>query len=140
MNNIEKRIYEIKEELDFFDNELEKYEYIIDLGKKLEAIDEVYKSDEYLVSGCTSLVWLVPNCENQKISFKGTSDALIVKGLVYIMLKIFSNLEIKEIVNFDINILDKLGLSEIITPNRQSGVAGMVKKIVSYAKDCYGKD
>jgi cysteine desulfuration protein SufE len=134
MSELEKRIENIKEDLSFFDTELEKYEYIIDLGKKLEDIDEVLKSDENKVEGCTSLVWLVSEIRDEKIYFKGTSDALIVKGLVYLILKIFSDVKKEEIVSFDINLLESLELSEIITPTRQSGVAGMVAKIVEYAR------
>lgn len=93
-----------------------------------------------MVNGCTSLVWLIPECRDGKIYFQGTSDAIIVKGLVYIMIEIFSDIDAKEINTFDTNILKRLELSEIITPNRQSGVSGMIGKIVAYAKDCYGKD
>lgn len=139
MSELEKRIENIKDDLDFFEDELQKYEYIIDLGKKLDGLDEKDKTDEYLVQGCTSLVWLLPECKDDKIYFKGTSEAIIVKGLVYIMICIFSDIKSKEIVEFDTTKLDSLGLKEIITPNRQSGVAGMIDKIVSYAKDCYGK-
>lgn len=140
MGELEKRITNIKDDLDFFDDELQKYEYIIDLGKKLESIDEEYKNEKYLVQGCTSLVWLVPKCKDEKIYFSGTSEAIIVKGLVYIMISIFSDISTKEIIEFDTKKLDTLGLKEIITPNRQSGVAGMINKIVEYAKDCYGRD
>ncbi|WP_417328243.1 SufE family protein [Halarcobacter sp.] len=133
MNTIEKRVQDIKEDLDFFDDELQKYEYIIDLGKKLPELEEKHKVPENIVHGCTSQVWLVVEKKDDKLYFKGTSDAVIVKGLVYIILNIFSNSTIEELKEVDMDIVYELGLSEVITPNRQSGVIGMIKKIKEYA-------
>ena len=131
--SIEQRVESIKEDLDFFEDELQKYEYIIDLGKKLPTFDEKNQIPENLVHGCTSQVWLT--CENidGKLVFKGTSDAIIVKGLVYMILEIFSNSSVEELRDVDMDIVYELGLSEVITPNRQSGVIGMIKKIKEYA-------
>ncbi|MFW3339611.1 SufE family protein [Aliarcobacter butzleri] len=133
MSTIEQRVEEIKDDLDFFDDELAKYEYIIDLGKKLEEFDEKDKTPENIVHGCTSQVWLT--CENKdgKLYFYGTSDAVIVKGLVYMILQIFSGSTIQELKDVDMDIVHELNLSEVITPNRQSGVIGMIKKIKEYA-------
>ena len=133
MSTIEQRVEEIKDDLDFFDDELAKYEYIIDLGKKLEEFDEKDKTPENIVHGCTSQVWLT--CENKdgKFYFYGTSDAIIVKGLVYMILQIFSGSTIQELKDVDMDIVHELNLSEVITPNRQSGVIGMIKKIKEYA-------
>lgn len=132
--SIETKIIEFKEDLELFDNDLDKYQYIIDLGKKLKHLDESYIRDEYLVQGCTSKVWLVYEENDDAIIFKADSNAAIVKGLVYILISIFSNESKEDIISFDMNILKKLNLSEIITPNRQSGVQGMLKKIKEYAK------
>jgi len=134
MANIQETIENIKDDLDFFEDELEKYDYIIDLGKKLSDIDESFKIEENLVQGCTSQVWLVSTIEDNKLYLSGTSDAIIVKGLVYIILEIFNKRTLDEIKEFDINILSELGLAEIITPNRQSGVQGMIKKIMELSK------
>ncbi|AXX85196.1 MULTISPECIES: SufE family protein [Aliarcobacter] len=131
--SIKQRVENIKEDLDFFDEELAKYEYIIDLGKKLPTFDEENKTPENLVHGCTSQVWLICEKKENKLFFKGTSDAIIVKGLVYIILEIFSNSTIEELKEVDMDIVRELGLSEVITPNRQSGVIGMIKKIKEYA-------
>ncbi|PHR71527.1 MAG: Fe-S metabolism associated SufE [Arcobacter sp.] len=131
---VEKRVFKIKEDLDFFDDELEKYQFIIDLGKKLSAFKDEDKITKHIVHGCTSQVWLTCTQKQGVLIFKGTSDAIIVKGLVYILLEIFSNLDAKEINDSEDDILYELGLSEIITPNRQSGVMGMIKKIKEYAK------
>ncbi|MDX4050121.1 SufE family protein [Aliarcobacter skirrowii] len=131
--SIKQRVENIKEDLDFFDEELAKYEYIIDLGKKLPTFDEENKTPENLVHGCTSQVWLICEKKENKLFFYGTSDAIIVKGLVYIILEIFSNSTIEELKEVDMDIVKELGLSEVITPNRQSGVIGMIKKIKEYA-------
>ena len=133
MNIIEKRVNDIKEDLDFFEDELQKYEYIIDLGKKLEAFDEKDKVAENIVHGCTSQVWLTHEIKDGKMYFQGTSDAIIVKGLVYMILQIFSDSTIEELKQIDMDIVHELKLSEVITPNRQSGVIGMMKKIKEYA-------
>lgn len=126
-------IEEFKEDLELFDDELEKYQYIIDLGKKLIPLDDKYMIDENLVQGCTSKVWLICEKLDGKLIFKANSDAAIVKGLVYILITIFSNNRAEDILDFDLELLTKLGLLEIITPNRQSGVRGMIKKIKEFA-------
>ncbi len=133
MNIIEKRVEEIKEDLEFFDDELAKYEYIIDLGKRLEPFKEEDKIPTNIVHGCTSQVWLTHEIKDGKMYFYGTSDAIIVKGLVYMILKIFSDSTIEELKQIDMDIVHELKLSEVITPNRQSGVIGMMKKIKEYA-------
>ena len=131
--SIEKRVHDIKEDLDFFEDELQKYEYIIDLGKKLKPLNEKDQIASNIVHGCTSQVWLVCEQKGDRLYFYGTSDAIIVKGLVYIILQIFSDSTIEELKNVDMDIVYELGLSEVITPNRQSGVIGMIKKIKEYA-------
>ncbi|WP_419678278.1 SufE family protein [Aliarcobacter lanthieri] len=131
--SIKQRVEDIKEDLDFFDDELAKYEYIIDLGKKLPPFDDRNKTPQNIVHGCTSQVWLICEKKDDKLFFYGTSDAIIVKGLVYIILDIFSNSTIAELKEVDMDIIRELNLSEVITPNRQSGVIGMIKKIKEYA-------
>ncbi len=131
--SIENRVKDIKEDLDFFEDELQKYEYIIDLGKKLDSLDDEYKVPAHIVHGCTSQVWLICEEKDGKLYFKGTSDAIIVKGLVYMILKIFSDSTIEELKDADMDIVYQLELNEVITPNRQSGIIGMIKKIKEYA-------
>lgn len=135
MSNIKDAIEDIKDDLEYFDDELDKYEFIIDLGKKLKPFNDSDQKDEYLVQGCTSQVWLVPTIKDDILYLSGTSDAIIVKGLVHIILEIFNQRRLEEIQEFDINILSELGLAEIITPNRQSGVQGMIKKIIEVSKN-----
>ncbi len=134
MDKLEKRLDEIVEDFDLFDDELEKYEYIVDLGKSLKPINEDAKNDAYLVKGCTSLVWIIPSFKNGKMIFEGDSNTVIVKGLVAILIKIFSNASPQEILEFDLKQLNKLGLAEIVTPTRQNGFTSIVNKIVEYAK------
>jgi len=131
--SLNQRIEEIRNDLLLFDDDLEKYEYIIDLGKQLEKLDTVHEKDENLVQGCTSKVWLVCEQNEKKLIFQANSNAKIVKGLVFILITVFSNLTPQEILHTDINILKQLNLTEIITPNRQSGVTGMLKRIKEYA-------
>jgi len=131
---IEQRVIQIQEDLELFDNDLDKYEYIIDLGKTLEPLEQDQEKDENLVQGCTSKVWLVCEKKENKLYFKANSNAMIVKGLVYILVNLFSNLRPQEILDINLDVLKKLNLSEIITPNRQSGVVGMMKRIKEYAQ------
>lgn len=135
IKEIEEKIERIKEDLEFFEDELQKYEYIIDLGKKLPSFNEDDKIPANIVHGCTSQVWLTKEIKDGKIFFYGTSDAIIVKGLVYIILEIFSGIDIEDLKEIDMDIVHELNLSEVITPNRQSGVIGMIKKIKEYAKE-----
>ncbi len=133
--SIKDKVQEFKEDLDFFEDELQKYEFIIDLGKKLEPFDEAQQTEKNLVQGCTSQVWLVCEKKDDKLYFKGTSDAIIVKGLVYMILKIFSDETIDELNEGNMDIVKELNLTEVITPNRQSGITGMIKKIKLYAQE-----
>lgn len=132
---IEEKVQEYKENLNFFEDELLKYEYLIDLGKKLPDLNEEEKIASNIVHGCTSQVWLV--CENSEdiLSFRGTSDAMIVKGLIYLILDIFSHQKVQTLLDTNMDLLYELNLSEVITPNRQSGVMGMIKKIKKYANE-----
>ncbi len=131
--SIKDKVARFKEDLDFFEDELQKYEFIIDLGKKLETLDDEYKTPANIVHGCTSQVWLICEKKDDKLYFKGTSDAVIVKGLVYMILQIFSDETIETLKDTNMDIIYELELSEVITPNRQSGVIGMIKKIKDYA-------
>ena len=128
------KIEELLENFEFLDSWEDKYRYIIELGEKLPPLEDKYKTDAYKVSGCTSQVWLVPEIHDDKISFRGDSDALIVKGLIAIVLMIFSNKSAKEISEIEVeNIFAKLGLKEHLSPSRRNGLTSLVEKIKSYA-------
>ena len=130
-----KQIEAIAEELGLFDEALDKYEYIIEQGHDLEPLEDRYKTDLYRVQGCQSTVWLHPYEKEGRLYFEAESDALIVKGLVRLLIRIFSGATACEIVKTDRSLLERLGLSEIITAGRQNGVASMMGRIYGYAKE-----
>lgn len=125
-------IEEVKETFEFMDEWEDRYRFIIDLGRKLPDFDEANQTEENRVHGCSSKVWLVYDREGDKILFKGDSDAHIVKGLVALILMIFSNKTPKEIIATDANgILNDLGLSQHLSPMRTNGLFSMVERIKS---------
>lgn len=127
-------IEELTENFELLEDWEDKYRYIIDLGEKLPPLDEKFKTEEWKVRGCTSQVWLVPEVKNGIISFKGDSDAAIVKGIVSIVLMIFSNKSAQAIKEIAVeNIFAKLGLEEHLSPSRRNGLVSMVEKIRFYA-------
>ncbi|MGL1892864.1 MAG: SufE family protein [Spirochaetaceae bacterium] len=131
---IKERIAELVEDLELFDQDIEKYEYIVDLGKKLRPLSADLQKDEFLVQGCTSKVWLISEYIDGKIIYKADSNSVIVKGLISILVSIFQELTPDQILDYDIKGLEDLGLTEIISPTRQNGVFHMVEKIRHYAK------
>ncbi|MDR1693967.1 MAG: SufE family protein [Lactobacillaceae bacterium] len=127
-------IGELVENFELLDNWEDKYRYIIELGEKLEPLDDEFKTDDWKVQGCTSQVWLVPKKHGDKITFKADSDAMIVRGLLAIVLLIFSNNSAKDIKAVEAeDIFVKLGLKEHLTPSRRNGLFSMVEKIKRYA-------
>ena len=127
-------IEELIDNFSFLDGWEEKYQYVIDLGHKLEPLDEKFKTDEWKVKGCQSQVWLVPQIQNGVFHFKGDSDAILVKGIISIVLLIYNDKTAAEIKNIDVTkIFVKLGLEENLTPSRRNGMLSMVEKIKQYA-------
>ncbi|MBR1604500.1 MAG: SufE family protein [Alphaproteobacteria bacterium] len=127
-------IAELIDNFELLDGWEEKYAYIIELGSHLEPLDEEYRTEEWKVRGCQSQVWLEPKRENDKIYFKGDSDAFIVKGLIAIVLMIYSNKSAQEIKEIEVEkIFAKLGLQEHLSPSRRNGLFSMVEKIKYYA-------
>ena len=135
--SIADEIKNITDELLLFDDVMDKYEYIIDIGKQLGHLDENYKTEVYRVQGCQSQVWLHAYKKEGLVYFEADSDALIVKGLVQILIRIYSSHSAKEILETDTALLKSLGLSEIISSGRQNGIASMLKRIYSFAKESY---
>ena len=118
----------------FFDCWEDKYQYLIDLGEKLEPLDENFKIDDYKVAGCQSQVWLVAKCENGVFSFKADSDAIMVKGIISILEAIYNQKQIDQIKNIEVEkIFVKLGLEEHLSPSRRNGMLSMVEKIRAFA-------
>ena len=119
---------------EFLESWEDKYQYLIDLGEKLEPLPENLKTDVFKVAGCQSEVWLVPDCKEGKFCFKADSDAIMVKGIISILLAIYDKKDIKEIKNIEVEkIFAKLGLEEHLSPSRRNGMLSMVEKIRFYA-------
>lgn len=124
---------EIVEEFSIYDDWMDKYQYIIDMGKELPLIDEKYKTEENLIKGCQSQVWFHADFQNGKVVFTADSDAVITKGLASLMIRVFSNQPPKDIVNADLDFMDKIGLRQHLSPTRANGLLSMIKQIKYYA-------
>ena len=124
---------EIIEEFSAFDDWMDKYALLIDLGNSLEPLKEKYKTPENLIEGCQSRVWLQADYENGKIVFKAESDAVIVKGIVSLLISVLSNHTPDEILDANLYFIDKIGLKEHLSPTRSNGLVSMVKQMHLYA-------
>jgi len=123
----------IIEEMAMFDDWSDKYEYIIELGKKLNTIAEDKKTEENKIKGCQSNVWLDAQLVDEKVIFSADSDAVIVKGLVSLVLKVFSNQKPQDIIDANLDFIEKTGLSQHLAQTRSNGLLSMVKQIKFYA-------
>jgi cysteine desulfuration protein SufE len=124
---------EIIEEFALFDSWDEKYEYIIDLGKKLPPLDDKYKKDENRVRGCQSTVWLVADYVNGKVNYKAESDAVIVKGLISMLIRVLSGHTPDEIINAKLDFIREIGMMTHLAQTRSNGLLAMVKQMKNYA-------
>jgi len=124
---------QIIEDFGLFDEWDEKYAYIIDLGKKLSGIDPKYKIEENIIKGCQSLVWMVSSYKDGKVYFEGESDAIIVKGLVALLLKVLSGQPAEDIAKSDMYFIDKIGMQQHLSMTRSNGLASMVKQMKMHA-------
>ncbi|WP_299156907.1 SufE family protein [uncultured Tenacibaculum sp.] len=124
---------EIIDEFSMFEDWMERYEYIIDLGKSLPLIDSAYKLDENLIKGCQSKVWLYSQLNNDVIEFTADSDAILTKGIVALLLRVFSNQTPQAILDAKTDFIDEIGLKEHLSPTRANGLVSMVKQIKMYA-------
>jgi cysteine desulfuration protein SufE len=132
---IQEKQQQIIEEFSMFDDWMDKYSYLIELGKELSPIDEKYKDNSHLISGCQSRVWLHAEMKDDgKIYFTADSDAVITKGIVSLLVKVFSGHRPDEILQADFGFLDKIGLKEHLSPTRSNGLLSMIKQIQLYAK------
>ena len=130
---IAQREAEIVEEFSMFDEWLDKYQHIIEMGQKLTGIDESFRTDDFKVKGCQSQVWLQPAIENGLVVFKADSDAAITKGLVALMVRVLSGAPATEIVAAQLSFLEAIGLREHLSPTRSNGLVSMVKQMKLYA-------
>ena len=117
----------------FFDDWTQKYEYIIELSRDLEFMSENLKSEDNLIKGCQSKVWLHAEMVNGKINFLADSEAIITKGIISILLNVFNNRKPEEILDSDMGFIEKIGLKEHLSPNRANGLSSMYKQIKFYA-------
>jgi len=124
---------EIIDEFSMFDDWMERYEYIIELGKSLPLINDAYKLESNLISGCQSKVWLHSEIENDTINFTADSDAILTKGIVALLLRVFNNQKPSDILLADLYFVDQIGLKEHLSPTRANGLVSMIKQIKLYA-------
>jgi len=130
---IAEREEEIIDDFSLFDSWEEKYEYIIDLGKKLTPLDDQYKKEENIIKGCQSTVWLVSEFKDGKVFYKADSDAVIVKGLVSMLIKVLSGHEPDKILNAKLDFIKDIGMMTHLAQTRSNGLLSMVKQIKNYA-------
>ena len=124
---------ELISEFEMFDDWMDKYNYIIELGKELPMIDAQYKTPEYLIDGCQSQVWLHAELRDGQVFFTADSDAIITKGIVNLLIRVLSGRTPQEIIDNDLSYLDAIGLKEHLSPTRSNGLASMIKQIKMYA-------
>ncbi|MBK9224882.1 MAG: SufE family protein [Flavobacterium sp.] len=124
---------EIVDEFSMFDDWMQRYEYIIELGKSLPLIKEEFKTDDNLIKGCQSKVWLKGEQNEDKIIFTADSDAILTKGIIAILIRTFSNQKASDILDADMSFIDEIGLKEHLSPTRANGLVSMIKNIKMYA-------
>ena len=131
--NIEEIQESIVDEFSIFDDWMERYEYIIDLGKSLPLIDSAYKTEDNIIQGCQSKVWVHAEVKDDKIVYTADSDAILTKGIIAILIRSFSNQTPAAILAANTGFIDEIGLKEHLSPTRANGLVSMVKKIKMYA-------
>ena len=124
---------EIVEEFSLFDDWMQRYEYMIELGKSLPLIDPQYKTDDNIIKGCQSKVWVHADLEDKKLVFTADSDAIITKGIIAILIRVFSHQHPDAILEADTTFIDKIGLREHLSPTRANGLVSMIKQLKMYA-------
>lgn len=130
---IEKIQQEIIDDFEMFDDWMQRYEYMIDLGKDLPLINEKYKTDKNIIKGCQSKVWVHAELEDDKLNFTADSDAIITKGIIAILIRAFSGQHPADILKADTEFIDKIGLKEHLSVTRANGLVSMIKQLKMYA-------
>lgn len=120
-------------EFSLFDDWMDKYNYLIEMGKTLPILDEKFKTDQYLISGCQSRVWLSAELSDGNVVYKADSDAVITKGIVNLLIRVLSHQTPDEILSTDMSFIDKIGLKEHLSPTRSNGLTSMIKQMKLYA-------
>ena len=130
----------IVEEFSMYEEWLDKYEYLIELGKSLQDYPESAKTDDKLIKGCQSRVWLDYKVEDGKVVFNADSDAIITKGIISLLIGLYSGRTPQEILSSDFSVVEKIGLKENLSPTRANGLVSMIAKIREIAKTTYGTE
>jgi len=133
MSDIQQIQEEIIDEFALFDDWMQRYEYMIELGKALPLIDEQYKTEDYIIKGCQSKVWVHADMKDGKVVFTADSDAIITKGIIAILIRVFSNQIPKDIIEANTDFIDEIGLKEHLSPTRANGLVSMIKQLKMYA-------
>lgn len=131
--SIEEKEQEVIEEFSFFDDWMDKYEHIIELGKELPLINPEFKTNDYLIKGCQSQVWINAEFDGEKISFTADSDAIITKGIIALLVNVLSNETPETVLTSKLDFIKEIGLQEHLSPTRANGLLGMIKQIKTYA-------
>lgn len=124
---------QIIDEFSVFDEWLDKYDYLIDLSKELPVIDEKHRTDQYVIKGCQSRVWVDAHMEDGKIYFNADSDAIITKGIIALLIRVLNGRTPQEILDCDLYFIDRIGLRENLSPTRANGLLAMIKQMKLYA-------
>ena len=133
MSTIKEIQEEIIDEFSMFDDWMQRYEHMIELGKSLPLIEEKYKTEDNLIKGCQSKVWVHAEMEGDKLVFTADSDAIITKGIIAILVRAYSNQRPKDIIEADTEFIDEIGLKEHLSPTRANGLVSMIKQLKMYA-------
>lgn len=133
MSTIKEIQEEIVDEFALFDDWMQRYEHMIDLGKSLPLIEEKYKTEDNLIKGCQSKVWVHAEMKDDKLLFTADSDAIITKGIIAVLIRSFNNQHPKDIIEADTQFIDEIGLREHLSPTRANGLVSMIKQLKMYA-------
>jgi len=132
-NSIKDIEEEIVDEFNMFDTWIDKYDYLIDLGKSLPKIDNIYKTQDNIITGCQSQVWLHAKKEDNKVVFTADSDAIMTKGIIAMLIRVLSGQKAENIINTNLDFIDKIGLNEQLSQTRANGLNSMIKQMKIYA-------
>jgi len=133
--SIQEKINQIKVDFSYFDNWEDKYQYLIDLGKKLPKLEDKFKNEDFRVQGCTSNLWVIPQLSEDKLTFIGASDSVIVQGLFYLVQYVYNNERPQTILDQPLDFFDEIGLSSHLGPSRSNGLNSLKKRIFSIATE-----
>ena len=133
--SIQEKINQIKDDFSYFDNWEDKYQYLIDLGKKLPKLEDKFKNEDFRVQGCNSNLWVIPQLSEDKLTFIGASDSVIVQGLFYLVQYVYNNERPQTILDQPLDFFDEIGLSSHLGPSRSNGLNSLKKRIFSIATE-----